>query len=73
MAYKTSTFETLQVRLFLDKQYPYAAQCFGQEHLSDRVSATVVEKWFKRYFPAERAWALYRQLECVVVQHMEIA
>jgi hypothetical protein len=64
MAYKASTFETLQVRLFLAKQFPYAAQCFGQEHLSERVSATVVEKWFKSYFPAEKAYSLYRQLEC---------
>lgn len=73
MALKSAKFKTLEVRQFLNRNYPYAAQCFAQEHQSEEVPSTVVEKWFKTYFPAERAYTEYRNLECTVTQFANFA
>jgi len=72
MVYKESYYNTIEVRLFLAKQFPYAAQCFGMEHTSETVKVTAIEKWFKRYFPAETAFSLFRQMEATITGYMEV-
>jgi hypothetical protein len=71
MAFSQSTFNTLEVRLFLNRKYPYAAQCFAQDFSADTVPSIQVEKWFKRYFPAELAFTEYRNLEANVTQTLQ--
>ena len=67
-------FLTNEVVLFLAKEYPYASSCFSRDMLSsgEEVSALIVEKWFRRYFPSELAYKLFRQLELEVTQYIHL-
>jgi hypothetical protein len=73
MALKNSTFPTNDVRLFLSKQYPYAAKCFAEDMLKhgDLVESILVENWLRRYFPSNTARTIYRKLEASVYQMMD--
>lgn len=64
------TFITNEVTLFLAKRYPYCATCFGQDMVKhgDTVSELIVEKWLRRYFPAESAYNVWRALKNNVSQ-----
>jgi hypothetical protein len=73
MALKSAKFKTLEVRQFLNRNYPYAAQCFAQDHQSEEVASMEVEKWFKKYFAAEVAYSEYRNLECTATQFANFA
>jgi hypothetical protein len=74
MALSTATFQTNEVTLFLSQRYPYATTCFAQDMLKhgDTVKSTIVEKWFRSYFPAESAFKLFRILEATVTQTIHI-
>ena len=71
MAISQWTFNTLEVRLFLNRQYPYAAQCFAQDFTTETVPAIKVEKWFKSYFPSNMNQYMYRLLEANVTQTLQ--
>jgi len=70
MALSTATFETNQVTLYLARTKPYAARCFAEDMVKygDRVKSTLVEKWFKTYFPSNVNQYEYRKLEANVTQ-----
>ena len=73
MAISTATFQTNEVTLFLSRNFPYATTCFAQDMLKhgDTVKSTVVEKWFRGYFPSEVAAQQYRNLEANVTQTVQ--
>ena len=73
MANSTWKFETIAVRRYLAPKFPYAERCFAQDFVgTDMVPSTKVEKWFERYFPAELAFAEFRNLECQVCQYQQL-
>ncbi len=73
MANSSWKFQTIAVRQYLAKKFPYAEQCFAQDFVgTDMVSSTKVENWFKRYFPSELAFAEFRNMECQVSQYLQL-
>jgi hypothetical protein len=73
MALKNSTFPTNDVRLFLSKQYPYAAKCFAEDMIKygDSIESFLVQNWLKRYFTSNVAYIIYRKLEASICQTIE--
>lgn len=72
--YTHAEFVTNEVTLYLNNKYPYAATCFAQDMLEygDTVASTLVEKWFKSYFPSNVNQFEYRSLEANVTQRIPI-
>ncbi len=65
MALPNATFKKNQVALFLDRNFPYAAIMFAEENAfqPENIPSTVVENWFKSYFPFSISELQYRKLE----------
>jgi len=73
--FKETTYSVNDIALFLNRDYPYAATCWGQDMVgSERVPVSTVERWFKRYFPdVNKAQYLFRSMEATCIGHMEMA
>lgn len=70
-----TTYAKNDIALFLNRDYPYAATCWGADMVNegDRVAQGVVEWWFKRYFPSNLNQMVFRQMQATCVGHMEMA
>lgn len=62
---QNSTFQTNSVKLFLDSQFPHASKCFAEDMIpyGESIQYILVENWFKRYFPSNLAYVLFRKLK----------
>lgn len=57
------TFNTLQVRQFLSKEYPYASRCFAEDFVGqDTLPHLTVSNWFQKYFPSPTGSNLFKQM-----------
>ena len=58
------TFNTLQVRKYLEREYPYASRCFAEDFTDrDTLPRLTVSNWFQRYFPSPTGSNLFKQME----------
>jgi len=72
MTIQGAKFKTIDVRRFLsNKAFPFAAQSFAEKFVNqEEVAVSVVENWFRGYFPSETAFREFRQLECFAIQYI---
>ena len=72
--FKETTYSVNDIALFLNRDYPYAATCWGQDMVgNERVTVSAVEKWFKRYFPSNVNQMVFRQMQATCIGQMEMA
>jgi len=71
---KETTYSKNDIALFLNKQYPYASTCWSRDQVNadERVGISVVEKWFKGYFPSNVNQFMFRQMQATCVGFMYI-
>lgn len=74
MAISQSTFRTNEVTLYLSHKFPYASTCFSREmqKYGETVPSSVVENWFKYYFPSNINQFEFRKLESCVTQFIKL-
>ena len=70
-----TTYSNNDIALFLDKQYPNAATCWRQDSVNadERIEVSIVEHWFKGYFPSNVNQMAFRQMQAACVAHMYIS
>ena len=73
MAKSKSTFRTNEVTLHLSRKYPFASTSFAQDmqKYDETIPSSIVEKWFKRYFPSNVNQFEFRTLESCVTQTIQ--
>jgi len=73
--FKGTTYAKNDIALFLNRDYPYAATCWGADMVKegDRVDVFMAERWFKRYFPSNVNQMVFRQMQATCVGQMEMA
>lgn len=58
------TYPTNEVTLFLAQRFPYASRCFAESHVHvETVDGLTTERWFRSYFPSEKAFELHEGME----------
>lgn len=67
-----ATFNISEVATFLeDNNKPYAAKCL-REFWGEKITNEDLQVWFQRHFGREQAYKLFRTMECVVCQNLDI-
>ncbi len=69
-----TTFKTSDIENFLvNSGNNYAAACWNMDMSSKpTIDFFAVEKWFKSYFPSQKAHKLFREMECQCTQFMTL-
>lgn len=58
------SYPTNEVTLFLSQSFPYASRRFAEENVkNDMSNSLTTERWFRNYFPSERAFELHEKME----------
>lgn len=62
------TYPTNEVTLFLAQSFPYGSRCFAEDHVNDKtIDSLTTERWFRFYFPSERAFELHEKMELWII------
>lgn len=58
------TYPTNEVTLFLAQRYPWRSRHFAESHVHvETVDSLTTERWFRSYFPSEKAFQLHKGME----------
>jgi hypothetical protein len=73
MAISKSTFRTNEVMLHLSHKFPFGSRqfYFDMQKYGEIVPSSIVEKWFKNYFPSNVNQFEFRTLESCVTQTVQ--
>lgn len=62
------TYPTNEVTLFLSQSFPYGSRCFAEENVKNDMSDSLTtERWFRNYFPNEKAFELHEKMELWII------